>query len=211
MSKYTAEEVEFRAAALRCGNNDMTCDMLMDYAALLREREAAKSLVTDAVVDKAVAAFNAGPSAMKAFTASGVYSVRKAIEAVAPMLVSARIQELSHLLSEAQEHHLACIKDAYRLLGIDGSDGEYRYKWVALELTKLASARVPAGWRIGDVDVAQDGDMWTAGIDVPVNRRYSGNGIHANAIECHAATKQLAKALRAQVMLAAAPKPETEE
>ncbi|HWV44960.1 MAG TPA: hypothetical protein VN039_02860 [Nitrospira sp.] len=74
----------------------------------------------------------------------------------------------------------------------------------------LASARVPDGWRLGDVDVAQGGDMWTAGIDVPVDRRYSGDGIHASAIECHAATKQLAEALRAQVMLAAAPKPEKE-
>lgn len=38
------------------------------------------------------------------------------------------------LLDEAHEHHRACIKDAYELLGIDGSDGEYRYKWIALEL-----------------------------------------------------------------------------
>jgi len=48
------------------------------------------------------------------------------------------------LLREAREHHLACIKDAYRLLGIDGSDGEYRYKWVALEIAKLVQRTAAA-------------------------------------------------------------------
>lgn len=41
------------------------------------------------------------------------------------------------LLHEAQEHHDDCIKDAYKLLGVDGSDGEFRYKWVALEIVAL--------------------------------------------------------------------------
>lgn len=40
MSKYTAEEVEFRAAAVQSGENDATANMLRNYAAYLREREA---------------------------------------------------------------------------------------------------------------------------------------------------------------------------
>lgn len=44
---------------------------------------------------------------------------------------------LQMLLDESQEYHRSCIADAYRLLGIDGSDGEFRYKWVALEIARL--------------------------------------------------------------------------
>ena len=35
---------------------------------------------------------------------------------------------------ELESNHLACIKELYRLLNIDGSDGEYRFKWVAIEV-----------------------------------------------------------------------------
>lgn len=36
-----------------------------------------------------------------------------------------------------REYHDACIKELYRLLDIDSNDGEYRFKWVSLELGKL--------------------------------------------------------------------------
>lgn len=45
----TPEEVEYRAAALRCGDNDMTYDMLMEYANLLREQ--AKGAQGEAVAE----------------------------------------------------------------------------------------------------------------------------------------------------------------
>lgn len=41
------------------------------------------------------------------------------------------------LLEEAHDHHRACLVDAYKILGIDGSDGEFRYKWVALAMGRL--------------------------------------------------------------------------
>jgi hypothetical protein len=41
------------------------------------------------------------------------------------------------LRQEAQDFHRAAMLDAYRLLGIDASDGEIRYKWVALEIASL--------------------------------------------------------------------------
>ena len=34
--------------------------------------------------------------------------------------------------SELRDYHDACIKELYRLLDIDDSDEEYRFKWVAL-------------------------------------------------------------------------------
>lgn len=65
--------------------------------------------------------------------------------------------------------------------------------------------RVPDGWELGNVDISADNDLWTAGINIPVDRRYSSNGVHWNAIECHALTKEQAEALRSQVMLSAVP------
>lgn len=41
------------------------------------------------------------------------------------------------LLEEAHDHHRACIVDAYKILDIDGSDGEFRYKWVALKMGQV--------------------------------------------------------------------------
>ena len=96
MSKYTAEEVEFRAAAVRCGENDITANMLRDYAALLRERESAKAGVTSQMRATACDAYDkemvghgepANPVAMRA-----------ALEAVAPMLASARVPDLENAL-----------------------------------------------------------------------------------------------------------------
>jgi hypothetical protein len=36
-----------------------------------------------------------------------------------------------------RDFHDACIKELYRQLGIDGEDGEYRFKWVSLEVHRL--------------------------------------------------------------------------
>lgn len=41
------------------------------------------------------------------------------------------------LRKEATDYHRAAMLDAYKLLGIDASDGEIRYKWVALEIANL--------------------------------------------------------------------------
>ncbi len=40
-------------------------------------------------------------------------------------------------VEQLHQFHDACIKELYRMLEIDGSDGEYRFKWVALELNNL--------------------------------------------------------------------------
>ena len=40
---------------------------------------------------------------------------------------------------DVHAYHDACIKELYRMLNIDGGDGEYRFKWVALELSKVLS------------------------------------------------------------------------
>jgi hypothetical protein len=55
-----------------------------------------------------------------------------------------RIAELERELAGAREDHnsmrdfhTASMKELYRILNIDGSDGEYRFKWVACEAMKL--------------------------------------------------------------------------
>lgn len=47
----------------------------------------------------------------------------------------------AHELEMLRDQHEACIKDAYQMLGIDGSDGEFRYKWVALEISCVVRER----------------------------------------------------------------------
>lgn len=47
----------------------------------------------------------------------------------------------THELESLRGHHDACIQDAYQKLSIDGSDGELRYKWVALELSGIVRER----------------------------------------------------------------------
>ena len=37
--------------------------------------------------------------------------------------------------ADLRRFHDACIKELYGMLGIDGTDGEYRFKWVAVALS----------------------------------------------------------------------------
>ena len=64
------------------------------------------------------------------------------------------VEAQRHLRDEAHEFHDAAMRDAYSLLEIDGSDGEFRYKWVSLEIANLKRehaalkatlAKLPAG------------------------------------------------------------------
>lgn len=123
---------------------------------------------------------------------------------------SAVLRDYAAYLRELEADKAVADELCYRNPAPDASQAPNPSKSTVLVAPMLASARVPEGWRLGDVDVAQDGDMWTAGIDIPVDRRHGSNGIHASAIECHAATKELAEALRTQVMLAATLKTEKE-
>ena len=47
------------------------------------------------------------------------------------------LQTAAAIHNDLRQFHDACIKDMYVLLGIDGSDGEFRYKWCALEIAKM--------------------------------------------------------------------------
>lgn len=86
MSKYTAEQVESYAASLtQAGDNQSACT-LMEYAALLRQHEAA---VTDEVVRVAEDAFVRADTGAFGREAQ----IRAALEAVAPMLASARMPD----------------------------------------------------------------------------------------------------------------------
>lgn len=59
-------------------------------------------------------------------------------------MINERNEEIKQLAAERDDlrrHHDACIKELYRILGVDGSDGEYRFKWVALEALSLVKER----------------------------------------------------------------------
>jgi len=109
MSKYTAERVlEYVEKAERGYFNPVHMEMLRDYAALLRERESAKVPVTDEIFEAFDAAqtkamgeyemqqYHAGKEShlVKALD----FATRAALEAVAPMLASARVLELENAL-----------------------------------------------------------------------------------------------------------------
>ena len=47
----------------------------------------------------------------------------------------AEIECQKMLRCDCQDHHTACIKELYRMLGVDGSDKEYRFKWASLALS----------------------------------------------------------------------------
>ena len=51
------------------------------------------------------------------------------------------IDQLRAELEDVQGLYQAHLKECYRYLGIDGSDGEYRSKWVLLELANLTRAK----------------------------------------------------------------------
>lgn len=81
------------------------------------------------------------------------------------------------LLQDAQEYHLACVKDLYSILGIDGSDGEYRYKWAALELRKRLAPPAQAG---EPTDAKLDA-MWRECMGEPVPYRTFARAILGEA------------------------------
>lgn len=46
------------------------------------------------------------------------------------------VEQKAAAYDDMRSFHDACIKELYSMLGIDGSDGEYRFKWAALEVHK---------------------------------------------------------------------------
>lgn len=93
MSKYTAEQVVTKASQLATDEeypDKHAADMLRDYAALLREREAAKAGVTAAMVDLAIDVI---AEHLTGFGGDLRQGVQSALEAVAPMLASARVPD----------------------------------------------------------------------------------------------------------------------
>lgn len=102
MSKYTAEQVVTKASQLATDEeypDKHAADMLRDYAALLREREAAKAGVTAAMVDLAIDVI---AEHLTGFGGDLRQGVQSALEAVAPMLASARVPD-DEWLKLAQE------------------------------------------------------------------------------------------------------------
>jgi len=92
MSKYTVAQVMDEITLLSSvPDGDTASAMLRDYAALLRERESAEAGVTDEMVNKACASLGIPPSGDDPFIDAN--DVRAALEAVAPMLASARVPE----------------------------------------------------------------------------------------------------------------------
>lgn len=104
MSKYTAEQVE-RLAYVIDGNSEKldggeyydevsdAAQKLRDYAALLRQHEAAKGRVTDEVVNVASRAFYAHPERIIHSSIFTSARMRAALEAAAPMLLNARVPD----------------------------------------------------------------------------------------------------------------------
>lgn len=56
---------------------------------------------------------------------------------------SDQIATLTHCLEESRTLHVAGMREAYRLLGIE-DDGEYRWKWLLLELSKVTTCTAAA-------------------------------------------------------------------
>lgn len=105
MSKYTAEQVIYAADLEQARyDGDLTIsEYLRDYAALLRERESAKAAVTDEIFEAFDAAQTKamGEYEMQQYHAGKEshlvnaldFATRAALEAVAPMLASARVSD----------------------------------------------------------------------------------------------------------------------
>lgn len=102
--KYTAEQVE-GSASNAAGERRK---MLFAFAAHLRERESAKAAVPDKIQDIFYSAFcDAGANACWDGSPGDLYhAAQKGLEAVAPMLASARVpDELMTLLDEMVSLH----------------------------------------------------------------------------------------------------------
>jgi len=141
MSKYTAERVlEYVEKAERGYFNPVHMEMLRDYAALLRERESVKVVV---VTDDIFEAFDAaqtkamGEYEMQQYHAGKEshlvnaldFATRAALEAVAPMLVSARVPEVSVAMVREAEH--TCPTDRPHM---------DKLRWKAAKLNELLAA-----------------------------------------------------------------------
>lgn len=194
MSKYTAEFVEAEVEVAMTQGKHGTAAMFREFAALLRERESAKAAVTDEMVAVACGAYlNAPPGHMPD-------EMRAALEAVAPMLASARVPDGWSIgetkVTGAQEIGV-WLCDGKSLQVIHPGDSMaanlpfYLIKAMlaALETVApmLASSRVPEGWML--VPVMPTPKMLGAMRSTSINR-------HSDMY---------------QAALAAAPKPETKE
>ena len=93
MSKYTPEQVE-RYAGYAAKSSQVVAAMLRDFATLLRERKSAKAGVTDEMVERAITAwFDVQVDVSELDDAGTNTRMRAALEAVAPMLASARVPD----------------------------------------------------------------------------------------------------------------------
>ena len=78
-------------------------EMLAGYAALLREREAVKAAVTDEIAERVLNQYvkNCLPHLDEAPVSLRIEAMRRALEAVAPMLASARVPDETGWLIES--------------------------------------------------------------------------------------------------------------
>lgn len=61
----------------------------------------------------------------------------KFLNTVVRQAIESAIDRANHEETSMRDYHDACMKELYRMLNIDGSNGEYRFKWVALEINNL--------------------------------------------------------------------------
>lgn len=69
-----------------------------------------------------------------------------------------RAEKAADAEKQMRGFHKACIKDLYEMLGVDGSDGEIRYKWAALAVSNL-KRRAEAAERRADEN-ARDAERY---------------------------------------------------
>lgn len=162
--KYTAEQIDACILCYKSGDLNYyrqgIIDLLSSYATLLRERESAKAAVTDEMVLTAIRAWD-GVAPQLEYG----HRFRAALEAVAPMLASGfplSPQFVDRVTTDGEEEppcmgagavdelkELADEVEACWLCASNG-DGEITLETInnwSGRLSKLASARVPDGWR----------------------------------------------------------------
>lgn len=79
-------------------------------------------------------------------------------------------QTLFH--KELREFHNACIVDMYEMLGIDGSDGELRYKWCALGISSLKLDKDKAEQQLAEAQREREKQAADINLCVAANARY---------------------------------------
>lgn len=55
-------------------------------------------------------------------------------ESIERAMLMQDIAAANERIRELEAFQLACVRQLYEMLDVDGSDGEYRFKWAALEL-----------------------------------------------------------------------------